>query len=102
MLIKLNIVLMIMVIISALGVVASQTKARKLFVMLEHEKQTEQQLEIEWGRLQLEQSTLVMHDRVERIAHGQLQMQLPAAKQIQILSKGRIIDWPEQGESQKP
>lgn len=83
---KLNIVLMLLIIVCALGVVTSQHMARKLFMALEKEKETERKLDVEWGRLQLEQSTLVMHGRIERIAREQLNMQVPSATSIQIVS----------------
>jgi cell division protein FtsL len=46
---------------------------------------------VEWGRLQLEQSTLIMHGRIEHIAKEHLKMMAPAAASIQIVS----IDTPE-------
>jgi len=69
----------------ALGVVTSQHKARKLFVELQKEKDRAQQMEVEWGQLQLEQSTLAMPARVEKIASLRLQMQLPKSGQIQFI-----------------
>lgn len=83
---KLNIVLVLLSIACALGVVTSQHMARKLFMVLEKEKEIERKLDVEWGRLQLEQSTLVMHGRIERIASEQLNMQVPSATSIQIVS----------------
>jgi cell division protein FtsL len=41
---------------------------------------------VEWGRLQLEQSTLIMHGRIEHIAKEYLKMTVPAAASIQIVS----------------
>lgn len=72
----------------ALGIVTSQHMARKLFMALENEKETERRLDVEWGRLQLEQSTLIMHGRIERIAKEHLKMVVPAATEIQIISVG--------------
>jgi cell division protein FtsL len=69
----------------ALGVVTSQHKARKLFVELQNEKDRAQQMEVEWGQLQLEQSTWAMPTRVEKIASVKLQMQLPKTSQIQFI-----------------
>jgi cell division protein FtsL len=72
-------------IICALSVVTSQHKARKYFVELQSEKDKAQQMEVEWGQLQLEQSTLALPGRVEKIASRQLQMQMPQGKQIQFV-----------------
>jgi cell division protein FtsL len=69
----------------ALGVVTSQHKARKLFEELQEEKDKAQRMEVEWGQLQLEQSTWAMSARVEKIASARLQMQLPQSRQIQFI-----------------
>jgi cell division protein FtsL len=65
---RVHLLLLLMVIICALSVVTSQDKARKLFAELQKEKDRSQQMEVEWGQLQLEQSTWAMHARVEKIA----------------------------------
>ncbi|UJO99726.1 MAG: cell division protein FtsL, partial [Nitrosomonas sp.] len=80
---KLNIFLVFILIASALGVVTSQHMVRKLFMALENEKGIERKLDVEWGRLQLEQSTLIMHGRIEQIAKERLNMTVPAASSIQ-------------------
>jgi cell division protein FtsL len=80
---KLNVLLLCLAIACALGVVTSQHKARKLFVELQKEQELARQMEVEWGQLQLEQSTWAMPTRVEKIAAQQLQMQLPKAEKIQ-------------------
>ncbi len=82
---KLNIALLLLCIACALGVVTSQHRARKLFVELQKEKDRAQQMEVEWGQLQLEQSTWEMPARVEKISGRQLQMQLPKGEQIQFV-----------------
>jgi cell division protein FtsL len=86
----LNVFLLIAVIVLALSVVTSQHRARKYFVELQAEKDKAQQMEVEWGQLQLEQSTLALPARVEGIASRQLQMQMPQSQQIQFvrLEKG--------------
>lgn len=82
---RLNVLLLILVIACALGVVTSQHKARKLFVDLQYEKERAQQMDVEWGKLQLEQSTLAMPTRVEKLARQQLQMHLPASEQMHLV-----------------
>jgi len=79
---KLNILLLAVAIACGLGLVTSQHKARKLFVALQQEKDKAQQMDVEWGQLQLEQSTLAMPARVEKIAREHLQMIRPQSKQI--------------------
>lgn len=77
-----NGLLLVAVMLCALSVVTSQNKARKLFNELQKEKEHALQMNVEWGQLQLEQSTWSTPARVEKIATRQLQMQLPRAGQI--------------------
>jgi cell division protein FtsL len=42
-------------------------------------------MDVEWGKLQLEQSTLAMPTRVEKLARQQLQMLLPAGDQMHLV-----------------
>ncbi|MCL2589678.1 MAG: cell division protein FtsL [Betaproteobacteria bacterium] len=74
---------------SALGVISSRHEARKLRSAIEHEQTRMQNLEVEWGRLQIEQSTLAAHRRVEDIARGRLGMMPPDAGQIIVLEGNR-------------
>lgn len=82
---KLNILLLCLSIVCALAVVTSQHKARKLFVELQKEQESARQMEVEWGQLQLEQSTWATPTRVEKIASSRLQMQLPKGDKIQFV-----------------
>ena len=82
---RLNVFLLILVIACALGVVTSQHKARKLFVELQQEKDKAQQMDVEWGQLQLEQGMLAMPARVEKLAGSQLQMKMPQSGQIRYI-----------------
>ena len=86
---RLNLLLLCLTIACALGVVSSQHKARKLFVELQKEQELARKMEVEWGQLQLEQSTWAMPTRVEKIASGQLQMQLPKGEKIQFVRMGQ-------------
>ena len=45
-------------------------------------------MDVEWGQLQLEQSTLAMPARVEKLARQQLQMQMPQSNQIRYIRSG--------------
>ncbi|NOT20087.1 MAG: cell division protein FtsL [Sideroxydans sp.] len=82
---RFNAFLLFVTIACALGVVTSQHKARKLFIELQNEKERAQQMEVEWGKLQIEQSTLAMPARVEKLARQQLQMQIPPSEQIRYI-----------------
>lgn len=83
---RLNIILLVILVACALSVVTSQHKARKLYVELQKEEELAKQLEVEWGQLQLEQSTWAMHARIEKIASGQLMMRVPPASRVQVVA----------------
>jgi cell division protein FtsL len=79
------VVLTMLVMISALGVVYAKHQSRKLFVELQTLHNTRDAMDIEWGQLQLEQSTLATHGRVEGSAGAKLGMVIPEANQVVIL-----------------
>jgi len=82
---RLNLVLLGILVVCALLVVTSQHKARKLYVELQKEQELTRQIEVEWGQLQLEQSTWAMHARIEKIASGQLMMHVPSPSRVQVV-----------------
>jgi cell division protein FtsL len=75
---RLNLVLMLVAVVFASLVVASNHKARKLYNELEREQERMRQLEVEWGQLQIESSTLAAHGRIEKIAREKLHMRQSA------------------------
>lgn len=77
--------LLVAVVLCAVSVVTSQYQARKLFVELQKDKDQAQQMDVEWGQLQLEQSTWATPARVEEIAVRRLQMHLPKNGQVQFI-----------------
>jgi cell division protein FtsL len=82
---RINLVLLLLVTACALGLVTAQHQARKLFADMEQEQERAKQLDVEWGQLQLEQSTWAMHARVEKIARERLRMSVPDAKRTQMV-----------------
>jgi len=74
--------LIAIVLASALGTVASQHKGRKFFTEMEREQDRMRALEVEWGQLQLEQSTWASHSRIEKVARERLHMRPPASGHI--------------------
>ncbi len=80
--IRLNAALAGILVVCALALVTSQHKARKLFVELQKQQDEARQLEVEYGQLQLEQSTWAMQSRVEKIASSNLQMRVPPSARI--------------------
>ncbi|MBK6975474.1 MAG: cell division protein FtsL [Candidatus Methylophosphatis roskildensis] len=79
---RLNSALAALIVASALGVVAAQHQSRKLVTEIEREQGRMRALEVEFGQLQLEQSTWAAHARIERIARERLAMRAPATGQI--------------------
>jgi cell division protein FtsL len=79
--------LVLAVIATALGVVYAKHQSRKLFVALQGLEAERDEMNIEWGQLQLEQSTWATHGRVEEIAREQLKMTTPAPDTV-------VIVWP--------
>ena len=65
------------VLVTALGIVVSKHKSRQLFLELQNLEADRDQLIVEYGRLQLEQSTLGNPGRVERLAYERLDMKIP-------------------------
>ena len=82
---KLVMVLALIVLASSLGVVYTKHQSRKLFVELDTLKKERDEMNVEWGRLQLEQSTLATHGRIERAAKKRLDMVTPEYEQILIV-----------------
>ena len=78
--VRFNMILLLVVVLSALGVVTSQHRGRKLFQDLEGEQERARQLDVEYGQLQLELSTWATHPRVEKIARERLHMVAPDAQ----------------------
>jgi cell division protein FtsL len=73
------------VLAAAAGVVYVKHEARTLFVQLEKLSAERDRLNIEWGRLQLEQSAWSAHGFVEQVANRQLKMTLPNATEVKIV-----------------
>ena len=65
------------VLVSAISVVAMQHEARAVFMEIEQLKKQRDLLNEEWGRLQIEQSTWSLDDRIERMVREDLDMLVP-------------------------
>jgi cell division protein FtsL len=71
---------------SAAGAIWCKHRAREMFVQLEALNARRDNLEIEWGQLQLEQSAWSTHAFVERVASTRLRMAMPPPKEIEIVA----------------
>jgi len=71
---------------SAAGAIYCKHRSRELFVELERLNAHRDNLDIEWGQLQLEQSAWSTHAFVERVASTKLHMANPPPREIKIVS----------------
>ena len=86
--VRVNLLLLVILVACALSLVTSRHQSRKLFVDLEHERAHARAYDIEYGQLQLEQSTWAMPARVEKIARNELRMRLPEHGRIAAVPAG--------------
>lgn len=82
---RLLLLLGLLVVMTAVAVVHAKFASRKYFVELQSLRDERDRLDVEWGRLQLEQSTWATHGRVARIANEKLNMRLPSAKEVVVI-----------------
>jgi cell division protein FtsL len=75
------------VLASAAGSIYCKHRARELFVQLEQLNARRDNLEIEWGQLQLEQSAWSTHAFVESVAARKLHMAMPPPREIKIVAQ---------------
>jgi cell division protein FtsL len=85
---RLNLVLMVALIVSALYLVRTQYETRRLFAEIEKEASEARKLEIEHERLQVEKRAQATPLRVERLAKEQLQMRSASPAITQYVTSG--------------
>jgi cell division protein FtsL len=102
---RLNLILFAVLIVTSLGVISAQHKARQLYFELQQQQDAAKQFDIEWGQLQLEQSTWAMHSRIESIATRYMHMEVPDSKRIQLVPiylEGGATAMPAAGSARQP
>jgi cell division protein FtsL len=67
---------------SALGVIWSKHESRTAFIELQRLQGERDELDIDWGRLKLEQSSWSSHGRVEQVARTNLKMIIPPVNDV--------------------
>ena len=70
---------------SAIGVVYARHEHRQLFVALDRLTRARDELNIDFGRLQLEQATWAESNRVDQIARTRLGMKFPEGAEIEVV-----------------
>ena len=78
-------VMLLLVVGSAVAVVYSKHSGRELFIELQALANERDAMDVEWGQLQLEQSTLTTQGQVERDARDKLGMVNLAADNMVIV-----------------
>ncbi len=79
--------LSVAVMVSAIAVIMVKHESRKHFIALQVLEKERDQMNVEWGRLQLEQGTWATHSRVERIARKKLHMFMPSTESVIVVNK---------------
>ena len=74
-------------VMAAIAMVYTKHESRKLFVELEGLTAERDELNIEWGQLQIEQSTWANHARIERVAAEELSLARPASTEINVIEQ---------------
>lgn len=70
---------------SAIGVIYARHRHRVLFVELSRLEKARDELNIEFGRLQLEQATVAESNRIDQIARTRLGMKFPEAADVVVV-----------------
>jgi cell division protein FtsL len=78
-------VLLLANIASAIGVVYARHEHRQLFIQLSGLEKARDELNIDFGRLQLEQATWAESNRVDQIARTKLGMKFPEGAEIEVV-----------------
>jgi cell division protein FtsL len=78
--------LWVAVLVSGAAAIYCKHRSRELFVELERLNTQRDNLDIEWGQLQLEQSAWSTHAFVESVAHTKLRMATPPPQDIKLVS----------------
>jgi cell division protein FtsL len=79
--------LLIGVVASGIAVVDQRQQSRRLFVALSALENQRDELNIEFGRLQLEQATWVESNRLEQVARNQLGMVFPGTGETVVIRR---------------
>jgi cell division protein FtsL len=81
------VILLLAVLVSAIGVVWTRHESRVLFVELTHLQNQRDELNVEYGRLELEQATWAEPRRIDQEARSKLGMVTPRPQDIQLVRR---------------
>jgi len=80
-------VLLVATISTAIGVVYARQQSRLAFIELSRLGNERDNLNFEFGRLQLEQATWAENNRIEQIARGRLGMVSPSTAETMVIKR---------------
>jgi cell division protein FtsL len=72
---------------SAIALAHSRHESRRLFIELTRLERERDEINVDFGRLQLERATWVDANRIEKIARGDLGMGFPAPTATQVIRR---------------
>lgn len=72
-------------VLTAIGVVFARHEHRQLFIALSALEKSRDDLNIEFGRLQLEQATWAESNRIDQVARTRLGMKFPESSDIVVV-----------------
>jgi cell division protein FtsL len=85
---RVNALLLTVVVMCSWSVVTSQYVSRMLYSDLQKEQKSQQQLDVEYGQLMLEQGTWGAHAVIEKAAETRLGMHTPDPRVVQVVTAG--------------
>jgi cell division protein FtsL len=77
--------LAVCVVASGVWIVEVEHRSRQLFIEAEALNRKLEEIEIDWGRLQIEQSTHGAHALVEKAARDRLHLTVPSGDQLAVV-----------------
>lgn len=76
--------LVLAILLSAFGVIYLKDLSRRLFIQSQDVQQVQQQYQIDWGKLLLEQSTWSSQSRIQQLAQQRMDMVVPSIQNVKM------------------
>src|SRR5687768_9054071 len=77
------------VVASGVWIVNVEHRSRQLFIEAERLNRELDQLQVDWGRLQIEQGMYTTHARIEAFARERLKLKVPSEDQLLVVPSRR-------------
>lgn len=79
--------MVISVLLSALSVIYMTNTTRSLNATIQQTLAERERLHVQWGQLLLEKSTWIMQARIQNLAEGKFNMQIPDSKSVVVINE---------------